>query len=101
MSLLAPPAAGGDTRHVPPRVSSPDFVGRAAELEILEAMLDRAQDGVSGAVFVRGECPAFGAGELAYAPIASALRRLEREFEPDAFAALVGPARDELARLVP
>ena len=128
MSMLAVPVAGGDTRHVPPRVSSPQFVGRAAELEILEAMLARAESGVAGAVFVcgesgigktrllrelegragdrgarvmRGECPAFGAGELAYAPIASALRRLEREFEPEAFAALVGPARDELARLVP
>ena len=128
MTALAAPASGGDTRHVPPRVSSPEFVGRAAELELLEAALARAEGGVAGAVFVsgesgigktrllreledraadrgvrtmRGECPAFGAGELAYAPIASALRRLERELEPEAFEALVGPARGELARLVP
>ena len=128
MSALAEPATGGDTRHVPPRVSSPEFVGRAAELEVLEAALARAEGGVAGAVFVcgesgigktrllrelerraadrgarvmRGECPAFGAGELAYAPIASALRRLERELEPVAFEAFVGPAREELARLVP
>ena len=31
---------------------------------------------------LRGDCPAFGAGELAYAPIASALRRLGRELDP-------------------
>ena len=34
---------------------------------------------------VRGECAAFGAGELAYAPIAAALRRLGRELDPAAF----------------
>ena len=97
MSTLATPVAGGDNRHVPPRVSSPEFVGRAAELERLEAALDRAERGVAGAVFLagesgvgktrllrelerravdrgarvlRGDCAAFGAGELAYAPIA-------------------------------
>ena len=128
MSALAVPVSGRDTRHVPPRVSSPEFVGRATELAGLEAAFARAEGGVAGAAFVcgesgigktrllrelerraadrgarvlRGECPAFGAGELAYAPIASALRRLERELAPEAFEALVGPGRGELARLVP
>jgi predicted ATPase len=88
---------------VPPRVSSPELVGRAEELEHLRAAFERAEGGVAGAVFVagesgvgktrlvrvlerhvaeregrplRGECAAFGAGELAYAPIASAAHRL-------------------------
>jgi DNA-binding CsgD family transcriptional regulator len=128
MSALAAPPAGGDNRRVPPRVSSPEIVGRAAELGLLEGAFARAERGVAGAAFVsgesgvgktrlvrelerraaerearvlRGECAAFGAGELAYAPIASALRRLARELDAAAFEALVGPARDELARLVP
>ena len=94
----------------------------------LEAAFSRAEGGVAGAAFVcgesgigktrllrelerraadrgarvlRGECQALGAGEQAYAPIASALRRLARELEPPAFETLVGPARGELARLVP
>ena len=128
MSILAVPASGRDARRVPPRVSSPEFVGRATELAGLDAALSRAEGGVAGAAFVcgesgigktrllrelerraadrgarvlRGECQAFGAGEQAYAPIASALRRLARELEPEAFETLVGPARGELARLVP
>ncbi len=128
MSALATRAVRGDNRRVPPRVSSPDFVGRVAELARLEAALDRAARGSAAAVFVagesgvgktrllrelerravdrgasvlRGECAAFGAGELAYAPIAAALRRLVRELDPAAVDELVGPARAELARLVP
>ena len=77
-------------------VSGESGIGKTRLLRELE---DRAAD--RGVRTMRGECPAFGAGELAYAPIASALRRLERELEPAAFEALVGPARGELARLVP
>ena len=55
MSALALPASGGDTRHVPPRVSSPEFVGRTAELAVLEAALARAAHGAASAVFVCGE----------------------------------------------
>jgi predicted ATPase/DNA-binding CsgD family transcriptional regulator len=111
-----------------PRVSCPDFVGRAVELARLEAALARAERGSASAVFVagesgvgktrllrelehraversarvlRGECAAFGAGELAYAPIAAALRRLVRELDPAGVEELVGPARADLARLVP
>jgi DNA-binding CsgD family transcriptional regulator len=125
---LATPVAGGDNRRVPARVSSPDFVGRAAELARLEAALDRAQRGVAAAVFVggesgvgktrllrelermavdrgarvlRGDCLAFGAEGLPYAPIAAALRGLSRELEPAAFEDLVGPAGGDLARLLP
>jgi DNA-binding CsgD family transcriptional regulator/tetratricopeptide (TPR) repeat protein len=128
VSVLATPVADGDTGYVPPRVSSPEFVGRAAELERLEAALDRAERGEAGAVFLagesgvgktrllrelervaadrgarmlRGDCAAFGAGELAYAPIAAALRRLGRELDPVAGQELLGPARDALAPLLP
>jgi DNA-binding CsgD family transcriptional regulator len=128
VSILATPVAGGDNRRVPPRVSSPDFVGRAAELARLEAALERAERGGPAAAFVagesgvgktrllrelerravdrgarvlRGDCVAFGAGELAYAPLTAALRRLARELDPAALDELLGGARHELARLVP
>jgi len=128
MTALAAPPARGDNRHVPPRVSSPEFVGRAAELARLEAALGRAEGGSAAAAFVagesgvgktrllrelqrravdrgarvlRGDCVAFGAGELAYAPLAAALRRLARELDPAALDELLGGARDELARLAP
>jgi DNA-binding NarL/FixJ family response regulator len=117
-----------DNRHVARRVSSPQFVGRAEELAALQAALERAAGGDAAAVFVagesgvgktrllrelqrhaeaagarvlRGDCVAFGAGELPYAPIAGALRSLMRELGQDAFDDLVGPGRDELARLLP
>ena len=88
---------------MPARVSSPEFVGRAAELARLEAALDRATNGVAAAVFVggesgvgktrllrelerlavergarvlRGDCLAFGADGQPYGPIAAALRGL-------------------------
>jgi DNA-binding CsgD family transcriptional regulator/tetratricopeptide (TPR) repeat protein len=120
-------SAPGDNRRVA-RVSSPEFVGRARELAALQAALERAAAGEAAAVFVagesgvgktrllrelarraqaagarvlRGDCVAFGAGELPYAPIAGALRGLIREVGPEAFDELVGARRDELARLLP
>jgi DNA-binding CsgD family transcriptional regulator/tetratricopeptide (TPR) repeat protein len=126
LSTDAPPAPG-DNRDVA-RVSSPEFVGRARELAALQAALERAAAGEAAAVFVagesgvgktrlmrelerradaagarvlRGDCVAFGAGELPYAPIAGALRGLARERGPEAFDELVGARREELARLLP
>jgi DNA-binding CsgD family transcriptional regulator len=120
--------ARGDNRHVARRVSSPEFVGRTEELAALEGALRRAGAGDAAAVFVagesgvgktrlmrelerrataagarvlRGDCVAFGAGELPYAPIAGALRDAVRQLGLSALQDLVGPARDELARLVP
>jgi DNA-binding NarL/FixJ family response regulator/tetratricopeptide (TPR) repeat protein len=120
--------AHGHNRYVARRVSSPQFVGRAEELAALQAALERAAGGDAVAVFVagesgvgktrllrelqrdaeaagarvlRGDCVAFGAGELPYAPIAGALRGLLRELGAEAFDDLVGPRRDELARLLP
>jgi DNA-binding NarL/FixJ family response regulator/tetratricopeptide (TPR) repeat protein len=126
--LTEAPAAGGDNRHVARRVSSPEFVGRSEELGVLQAALERAAGGDAAAVFVagesgvgktrllrelqrraeeagarvlRGDCVAFGAGELPYSPIAGALRSLMRELGPEGFDELVGPRRGELARLLP
>ena len=120
--------AYGDNRHVARRVSSPEFVGRAEELAALQAALERAARGEAAAVFVagdsgvgktrllrelqrhaeaagarvlRGDCVAFGAGELPYAPIAGALRSLMRELGTKGFDELVGPGRDAFARLLP
>jgi DNA-binding CsgD family transcriptional regulator/tetratricopeptide (TPR) repeat protein len=122
------PAAHRDNRHVARRVSSPEFVGRAQELAALRAALERARGGDATAAFVagesgvgktrllreldrlaadvgarvlRGDCVAFGAGELPYAPIAGALRGLLRELGSEAFDDLVGVGRNELARLLP
>ena len=50
---------------------------------------------------LRGDCLAFGADGLPYAPIAAALRGLARELEPAAFEELVGPTGGDLARLLP
>jgi len=40
VSILATPVAGGDNRRVPPRVSSPEFVCRAAELTVLSLVAE-------------------------------------------------------------
>ena len=110
------------------RVSSPDFVGRGTELTALLGALHGAAESRFSAVFVAGEsgvgksrllgelereaesrgarvlageCFTLAEGELPYAPIRSALRRLERDLDPGVFDELLGPGRDELARLLP
>jgi predicted ATPase len=125
---------------VPQRVTSPEFIGRAPELAALLNALDTAADGRFSAVFVAGEsgvgksrllreldrsaeaqgahvlagdCVRLTEGELPFAPIRSALRRLERERRPgdvdlDRLLAQLGatggatpdsePARDPLAQ---
>jgi DNA-binding CsgD family transcriptional regulator len=113
---------------MPRRVSSPELVGRGPELTALRDALDRAGESRFSAVFVAGdsgvgksrllaelereveargarvltgECVMLAVGELPYAPVRSALRRLGGELDVDAFDELVGPGRDELARLLP
>ncbi len=54
-----------------------------------------------GVRVLRGDCLAFGADGLPYAPIAAALRGLARDLEPGVFAELVGPSGGDLARLLP
>ncbi len=110
------------------RVSSPVLVGRAAELARLTAALERARAGTSAAMLVPGEagvgktrlvtefvdwarsdgatilsggCVDLGESAVPYVPIAEALRGFVRTTSAEDLDALLGPARAELARLVP
>src|ERR1044071_1342267 len=105
-------------------VSSSVFVGREQELAALEAAVARADSGegavvllagesgigksrligelserarAGGATVLTGECLELAEGELPYAPIVGALRSRGR----DEVEELIGPAHDELARLLP
>src|ERR1700751_129952 len=108
------------------RISSPRFVGRAAELDALERLLARAASGSGRAVLVAGEagigksrlvseleerargrggcglvggCGEVGEGELAFAPIISALRAVMEG--PGSVEWLAQPQRSALASLWP
>jgi tetratricopeptide (TPR) repeat protein len=110
------------------RVSSPAFVGRLEELQVLEAARRRAADGEPAVVLVGGEagvgktrlvaelttrctsdgtrvlsggCVPVGEGTLPYAPIVEALRALLVDLDASAVRELVGPSWSELARLLP
>jgi DNA-binding NarL/FixJ family response regulator len=109
-------------------VANPSFVGRAAELRRLVARFERAANGEPSTVVVGGEagigksrlieafgeyargqgarvlvggCLDMGETGLPYAPFIEALRTLVRETETGALPALLGPGRNELARLLP
>ena len=111
-----------------PRVSSPVFVGRAAELDRLCRALEAARAGRStthlvageagigktrlvseflghareaGAVALAGHCLQLGETGLPYAPFVAALRPLARMLSPERLDAVIGPGRAELAHLVP
>ncbi|MEA2578500.1 MAG: hypothetical protein QOD78_2088, partial [Chloroflexota bacterium] len=104
------------------------LIGRGAEEARLESALDAAVDGRGSTVIVGGEagigksrlvgrladtarnrgatvlsgaCLAAGSGAIPYAPFVEALRGLTRSVEPALLAALLGPARSEIARLLP
>ncbi len=104
------------------------FVGRAPELARIEAAARRVRDGTSatlviggeagvgktrliehalaapramGATIMAGACLAFGEAAVPYAPLIAAFRDLTRSVEPAEVPALIGPARAELAHLVP
>ena len=109
-------------------VSSPEMVGRAAESNALDDALARAAAGDPGIVLVAGE-PGIGktrliddfarraraAGSavliggcldladdgLPYAPLTQALRGFLRDVPPERIATTLGPARAEIARLLP
>ncbi|WP_406196884.1 AAA family ATPase [Streptomyces sp. NBC_01017] len=108
------------------RSVSPVFVGRAAELEILNDALARAAAGEPqalviggeagvgktrlveefataagrGAVVALGGCVEIGADGLPFAPFSTALRALRREL-PGELAAAAAGQEEELARLLP
>jgi DNA-binding NarL/FixJ family response regulator len=110
------------------RVSSPVFVGRAAELARLSHALDLAAGhrpamrlvggdaGIgktrligefmsmareSGSQVLVGDCLPMGDTGLPYAPFVGAMRPLLRSLAPDELAALIGPGRAELSLLLP
>lgn len=109
-------------------ILSPHFVGRAGELAHLDDALAKAAGGTPATVLLAGEagvgksrlirefagrakasgsrtlsgsCIDLGAGDLPYAPLIEAFRRLVRESGRQTVRDLVGPAYDELAALVP
>jgi DNA-binding CsgD family transcriptional regulator len=60
----------------------------------------QARAGEGGTRVLRGDCVELGEGELAYAPLVTALRPLARDRDP-VFAGLPADARDALATLLP
>jgi DNA-binding NarL/FixJ family response regulator/tetratricopeptide (TPR) repeat protein len=109
-------------------VSSPELVGREPELAALDAALSRAADGEPGIVVVAGEagigktrlieafvararsdgsrvlvggCLDLADDGLPYAPLTEALRTFLRGLSRDQITAILGPARDEIGRLLP
>ena len=109
-------------------VSSPELVGREQEIGALRAALARAADGEPGIVVVAGEagigktrlmdefagrvrddgmrvlvggCLDLADDGLPYAPLTEALRTFLRDLPPERIATVLGPARDEIGRLLP
>ena len=87
-------AAGGDAATVV--VSGDAGVGKS---RLVEELMRTA--GGDGALVLLGRCVDVGHGELAYAPIAGALRSLVAQVEEAELVDALGPGRAELARLVP
>ena len=108
--------------------STPELVGRQAELSTLRDGWARAIEGEAGIALVGGEAgvgksrlvnelgrqvaadggllvvgatPSRGAVAQPFAPLTAALRNLLRSLEPDERDLVVGPARSDLARLLP
>jgi DNA-binding CsgD family transcriptional regulator len=110
------------------RVDRGALIGRGAEEARLDAALEDAAAGRGATVIIGGEagigktrlvgriaavardrgatvlsgaCLPAGSGAIPYAPFVEALRELTRSVEPGLLAALLGPARNEIARLLP
>ena len=66
---------------------------------LLSQVADAAR--TRGATVLGGACLPAGSGAIPYAPFVEALRGLTRSVEPARLAALLGPARNEIARLLP
>ena len=63
-----------------------------------------ARTSAGGTRVLIGNCIELGEGELPHAPLAAILRQLERELEPDAVEAVLGPAHavlDPAAQVTP
>jgi len=117
-----------DNGAVSRRLTSPVFVGRTAELELLDDALGRAAEGHPAFVFVGGEsgvgktrllrefehraragnarvllgqCLELGGAQIPYAPIVSALRPLARGLADAGSDELPQATRNALADLIP
>jgi DNA-binding NarL/FixJ family response regulator len=113
---------------VPATRAATPLIGRTAELEALHRAFERAADGRAGVVLVGGEAgvgksrlvtelgqrvgqldglllvgstPSRGSVAQPFAPLTGALRTLLRSLDPPAVDAALGPARGDLARLLP
>jgi DNA-binding CsgD family transcriptional regulator/tetratricopeptide (TPR) repeat protein len=113
---------------MPGRLVSPTLIGRDAELESLAAALDRAEEGRPVHVLLAGEagvgksrlvaeasrhaagrgfrvlaggCADIGDGGIPYGPLVEVLRAVQRELSEDDLGPVLGPARGDLARLLP
>jgi DNA-binding CsgD family transcriptional regulator/tetratricopeptide (TPR) repeat protein len=110
------------------RISSPELIGRDAELARLAALLDEAHSGVATTVLLAadagvgktrlvealaaraddagarrliGRCIDLGDSAMPFLPVVDAFRELARTEEPSQLPRLLGPARRELGRIVP
>src|SRR4051795_1534846 len=129
VTFLASGVSGREYAQSMPRNHvSPILVGREAELAALMAAFDSAAAAEPGVVLVGGEagvgktrlveeaadrvrlagarvliggCVELGGEGLPFMPLADALRSLMRDTPPEELDEFVGPARFELARLVP
>src|ERR687898_870692 len=110
------------------RLTSPVFVGRAAELDLLEGALERAAAGRPAFAFIGGEsgvgktrllrefetrarargahallghCMELGGAQIPYAPLVAALRPLARGLDDVQAETLPAATRNALAELLP
>ncbi len=121
--------AGARLAPVPGRVSSPRLIGRTAELQRLDELFTAAHEDAQLGVYVIGGEAGVGKSRLVaefververrggtalvggclelvdralpYAPAVEALRQLVRRLPPDQLDTVIGPARRELAHLLP
>jgi hypothetical protein len=77
------------------------FIGRTEELARLCELLARAAAGEEGVRVLRGGCVPLGEEGVPFAPVIEALRGLACELDPAELEAVAGPARADLARLLP
>ena len=122
------PVPEGHTPHMAPRVTGPALIGREPELAALVAALDRADAGAATIAIVAGDagigktrlvdalaeharargsrvmtggCLDLADDGLPYAPIIEGLRGLARDLSKAELRAMLGPAADDLRRLLP
>ena len=87
-------AAGGEARTV--LVAGEAGIGKTRLVDDV-----RGARHAGGGRVLTGGCLALASGGLPYAPFVEALRALVRDTDPGRLPALLGPNRDELARLMP